>query len=192
MRVDLESSSPEPRSLPAESFIPEESPNGTSRKAIVVLGCRITWTGGQLEGAVGRRVRAAAEAFGREDCAVIVASGGRVWNEIVEADAMCEALVRLGVPRERVLRERCSHTTRGNARFTSALLSRIGIEHVLLVTCDWHTARACAVFRKYGIRIEVSPAPSPRAGFLTRAWLWGREHVAMRVDRVAMMHRASS
>jgi uncharacterized SAM-binding protein YcdF (DUF218 family) len=135
-------------------------------------------------------VRAAAEAFGREDCAVIVASGGRVWDEIVEADAMCEALVRLGVPRERVLRERCSHTTRGNARFTSTLLSRIGIEQVLLVTCDWHMARASAVFRRYGIRIEVSPAPSPPRGVLTRAWRWGREHVAMRLDDAAMMHLA--
>lgn len=189
--MDVESSSPEPQTLPAEASIPEECPNGISRKAIVVLGCRITWNGGQLEGAAGRRVCAAAEAFAREDCTVIVASGGRVWDEVVEADAMCEALVQLGVPRERVLRERCSHTTRGNARFTSALLSRIGIEQVLLVTCDWHAARASALFCRYGLRIEVSPARSPYARVLTRAWRWGREHVAMRVDDAATVHLAS-
>ena len=188
--MHAESSSRELQPFPAESSTREGCPDGTPLKAIVVLGCRVVWTGGQLEGAAGRRVSAAAEAFGREKCPVIVASGGRVWDEVVEADAMCDALVRLGVPKERVVRERCSHTTRGNARFTSALLSRMGIEQVLLVTCDWHTARASAVFREYGVRLEVSPAPSPRGGVLTRAWRWGRERVATRVDQAVTQHIA--
>jgi uncharacterized SAM-binding protein YcdF (DUF218 family) len=155
-------------------------------RAIVVLGCRVAWTErGQLEGALGRRVRAAAEAFEREKCAVLIASGGRVWDEVVEADAMGDAIVRLGIPKERVLRERCSHTTRGNAQFTSALLLRIGIDEIVLVTCDWHTPRASALFRRFGIRIERVPAPSPPARLLTRAWRWGRERLATRVDEAA-------
>jgi uncharacterized SAM-binding protein YcdF (DUF218 family) len=135
-------------------------------------------------------VQAAARAFEREEYAFLVASGGRAWDEVVEADAMRDALVRLGVPAERILRERCSHTTRGNARFTSALLSRIGIDQALLVTCDWHATRASILFRRCGIRIEVAQAESPRAGLLARAWRWGRERVATRVDEAATAHPA--
>jgi len=165
--------------------------SGTSHTALVVLGCRIVWTRrGQLAGAVGRRVQAAAEVFERERCTLLVASGGRVWDGIVEADAMCDALVSRGVPKERVLRERCSHTTRGNAQFTSALLSRIGIDHAWLVTCDWHATRASALFRSCGLRVEVAPAFGPRAGLLTRSWRWARERIATRTDAATTMRLA--
>ncbi len=151
----------------------------------------MTWTaGGELAGALGRRVRAAAEAFRREDGAVLVATGGRVWDDVVEADAMRDALVRLGVPAERIVRERCSHTTYGNARFTSALLCRLGVDRAVLVTCDWHTPRATTLFRRFGVGIEAAPARSPRAGILTRVWRWGRERVATRVDGAATVRPA--
>jgi uncharacterized SAM-binding protein YcdF (DUF218 family) len=152
----------------------------------------VAWTErGQLAGALGRRVRSAAETFEREKCNVIIVSGGRVWNEVVEADAMRDALVRLGVPGKRVLRERCSHTTRGNAQFTSTLLSRLGIEEALLVTCDWHSTRASALFRKCGIRVKGVPARSPPARLRTHVWRWARERVAMRVDGAATTRLAS-
>ncbi len=136
-------------------------------------------------------MQAAAEAFQREECTLLVASGGRVWNDVVEADAMRDALVRLGVPKDRVLCERCSHTTRGNARFTSALFSRMGIRRAWLVTCDWHAPRASALFREYGLSVEVLPASSPRTGLLARAWRWGRERAAMRLDEAKAIRRAS-
>jgi uncharacterized SAM-binding protein YcdF (DUF218 family) len=161
-------------------------------RALVVLGCRIGWTGGgELAGAAGRRVRKAVEAFEREECTLVVASGGRVWNGVVEADAMRDELVRLGVPSARVACERCSHTTGGNARFTSELLSRKGIGRALLVTCDWHAPRASALFRTYGLRIEVVAAVGPRAGPLTRAWRWGRERAATRLFDTKATRRAS-
>ncbi len=163
-----------------------------AHQALVVLGCRLAWSRhGQLGGAVGRRVRAAADLFHGERCSLIVASGGRVWDDVVEADAMRDALVRLGVPASRIVRERCSQTTRDNARFTSALLSRMSIDRTLLVTCDWHAPRASALFRKCGLRVEVAAARSPRAGLLTRAWRWGRERAATRIDDATATLRAS-
>jgi cyclophilin family peptidyl-prolyl cis-trans isomerase len=146
----------------------------------VVLGCRLAWTpAGALAGAGGRRVRTAAEAFRREGDVLVVASGGRVWNDVVEADGMGEELLRLGVPPDRVLRERCSHTTRENAQFTSALLTRRAIRDVLVVTCDWHAARADVLFRRFGFRVTLVPAASPPRTFATRLWHFGRERVLL-------------
>ena len=152
-------------------------------RAVVVVGCRLVWTeDGALAGASGRRVRRGAEALARDPHALVVASGGRVWSDVVEADGMRDELHRLGVPAEKVVRERCSQTTRENARFTASLLARRGVTEVLLVTCDWHAARAAALFRRFGMQVRVAPAASPPAAWSTRAWLFGRERVAAKID----------
>ncbi|HEY6463027.1 MAG TPA: YdcF family protein, partial [Polyangiaceae bacterium] len=114
--------------------------------AIVTLGCRVTLDGeGRLSGALGRRVRAAAHAYGAYqqqtgEGTLVVASGGRHWDGEVEADAMARELVRLGVPEAAIVRERCSLSTRENARYAAAALARRGIERALVVTCPWHLA----------------------------------------------------
>lgn len=193
-RVSADTRPPEPGAflLADSSLDTTRRLDGTADKALVVLGCRIAWTGnGRLAGAGGRRVRAAAETFHQEKCTLLVASGGRAWNGVVEADAMRDALVRLGVPTACVLCERCSLTTRGNAQFTSALLSRMGIDRALLVTCDWHMSRARALFLGYGLAVEVAPAVSPPARAWTRAWRWGRERMATRLDATRGIPHAS-
>jgi cyclophilin family peptidyl-prolyl cis-trans isomerase/uncharacterized SAM-binding protein YcdF (DUF218 family) len=159
-----------------------------STLAVVVLGCRLVWTSdGALAGAAGRRVRAAAEAIARSGDALVVASGGRVWNDVVEADGMRDELCRLGVAPERIVLERCSHSTRENARFTAAILSRHGLREALVVTCDWHTPRASALFRRTGLSVEVAPAPSPPFGWVTRTWLVGRERVLLFAALLVML-----
>jgi cyclophilin family peptidyl-prolyl cis-trans isomerase/uncharacterized SAM-binding protein YcdF (DUF218 family) len=138
------------------------SPKQARRAAIVILGCRLLWTpDGVLRGAVARRVRAGARAAEANPDARVVVSGGRVWGGVVEADGMREALARCGVSRGRVVGERCSHSTRENAHFTALLLGRAKIQDVVLVTCDWHAARAAALFRRAGLCVRLAPATSP-------------------------------
>jgi cyclophilin family peptidyl-prolyl cis-trans isomerase/uncharacterized SAM-binding protein YcdF (DUF218 family) len=140
-------------------------------------------TGGRLEGALGRRVEAAAAEYARrrergEAAGVlVVASGGRRWAGVVEADAMARELARRGVPPAVVVRERCSLSTRDNARFAVAALERRGIARATVVTCAWHLPRALALFRRAGVVADGLPAPSGNAPWRQRLWRWGRETV---------------
>jgi uncharacterized SAM-binding protein YcdF (DUF218 family) len=170
-------------------------PLGPARFALVVLGCPVrrveeveegTGRRSALAGALGRRVRRAATEWGRaakderEDGrpAVLVATGGRAWDGAVEADAMAEALVDLGVPAGVIVRERASLHTRDNARFTAAVCARRGIGRVALVTCGWHLPRATMCFEAEGLVVvrQVS-AGDLVGGWGTRAWVLGKERV---------------
>lgn len=159
---------------------------GEKPRAVVVLGGRVRAdaSGLGLAGALGRRVAKAAEIALACD-AIVVASGGCVWDGRVEADAMAAALVRAGVPASRVVRERCSLSTRDNARYAARVLFRRGIDEATVVTCAWHLPRALRLFVREGVRAEGAAAADPDAGWARAAWRWGRERVAMRVDGVA-------
>lgn len=169
--------------------------------AVVVLGCRLKFDrsagGGRgLIGAGARRATKAAEVFlsnldarscpdGKGQGTIVVASGGRAWEGIVEADALADMLARLGVPRDRIVRERCSHSTHENARYAGELLRRRGVREINLVTCASHLPRATFLFEAQGFVVRGIGA----SGALRRRRLWdrayerGREIVAGWVDR---------
>ncbi|MDB4993942.1 MAG: Peptidyl-prolyl cis-trans isomerase [Myxococcaceae bacterium] len=111
---------------------------------------------------------------------VVVATGGRAWDGLVEADAIAAALALAGVPAASILRERCSHSTRDNARYTALMLERRGIRDVVIVTCGFHLARARVHFERAGLRVtrEVS-AGEPTHGLARRRYVAGREKVAL-------------
>jgi uncharacterized SAM-binding protein YcdF (DUF218 family) len=143
-----------------------------------------------LPGALARRVEMGARTYlahiaetdGDEGAALVVCSGGRRWADGVEADAMARELVRAGVPEGAVVRERCSLSTRDNARYTAAVLARRGLRRATVVTCSWHLPRAVAFFADEGLAVEAVAA---RDGALppwpSRVWRWGRERFLMRV-----------
>lgn len=141
---------------------------GVRVDAIVVLGCRFGEDGVPSE-AAARRVARAAQAFGAQVAPRVVCSGGRRWGPVVEAVALREALVALGVPRSSAILELASLTTSENARFTAELLAPQGFSSVAVVTCDWHLPRAQQSFRAFGFQVHPLPAPSPPAPPLARA-----------------------
>ena len=157
-----------------------------SPEAIVVLGCMPVFSAGRLSGALGRRTSAGARWFALAgDAPLLVASGGRVWGGRIEAESMQTELVLSGVPAAKIVCERCSLSTRDNARYTAALLWRRGLSRVLVVTCGWHLPRAVALFRAQGLDVTGAAAePEKRATPLVRIYRWGREHVASRLDGV--------
>ncbi len=108
---------------------------------------------------------------------VIVVSGGRRWGHDVEADVMARELALQGVPERAIVRERCSLSTRENARFTADLLTRRGVARTALVTCPWHMARAVACFARAGVAVEPVAASSVVVPWPSRAWRWGLERV---------------
>src|SRR5262245_26376143 len=89
--------------------------------AIVVLGCRIppSFAGG---GAARRRAEAAAKAASRLGADLVVASGGRRWSGVAEADFIANALESYGVARSHIARELCSLSTAENAWYSREIL----------------------------------------------------------------------
>jgi uncharacterized SAM-binding protein YcdF (DUF218 family) len=150
--------------------------------AIVVLGCAVRLDGRGRVGpsALSRRLGEAARIYARvgTPATIVVVSGGRRWGEVVEADAMANELVLSGVPEQAIVRERCSLSTRDNARFTADILRRRGLRSAALVTCAWHVPRARALFTKAGVPTRAVPVPdAERCPLRTRLWRWGRERV---------------
>jgi uncharacterized SAM-binding protein YcdF (DUF218 family) len=150
-------------------------------EAIVVLGCRVRLDpdGRLCRGALARRVETAFLAYARHggERTLVIASGGRHWRGLVEADVMARELAHRGVPEQTIVRERCSLTTRDNAHFSAAVLQRHGIMQATVVTSDWHLPRAVALFRRAGVRTLGVGALEPHATPLERLWWWGRERL---------------
>lgn len=153
--------------------------------AIVVLGCKV---GGRHElfGAAARRVAWAARAYREGLAPHVVASGGKRWSGVTEAEAFAEGLLSLGVPREHIWCEERSHTTVENARFTAELASERGLVKLCVVTCDWHMARALAAFRRHGLDVTAYAAPSPWLPLPRRAARFAAERVRAIADRVVV------
>ena len=154
---------------------------GSAPQAIVVLGCRVRLDASERlsPGALARRVEMGALTYLQRGDArtVIVVSGGRRWGDDVEADAMARELARRGVPGPAIVRERCSLSTRENARFTAEILARRGANRAALVTCPWHMARAVALFSKVGLAVEPVAATGVLVPWPSRVWRWGVERV---------------
>lgn len=90
----------------------------------------------------------------------LLLSGGSPDGRPSEAAAMARLARDAGAPLEALELEEKSRSTFENARECAALLRQRGESEVLLVSCDFHLARAGAHFRRHGF--TVWPVPSPR------------------------------
>lgn len=107
---------------------------------------------------------------------VIVAAGNRAQyaNEQVEAAAIREMLLVLGVPPGAIVEEGISRTTRENARNALPIVQRLGARRVLLVTSATHMPRALQTFeRSWGTNgIQLIPAVTDVKGHPDRLAAW--------------------
>lgn len=154
---------------------------GVPFDALVVLGCRVR--GGVLSHASLRRVERAARAYVEEGAELVIASGGKAWDGFQECEAFAQGLIARGVPAERVLEERSSLTTRGNAQAVAAVLRRRGgAARLGVVSCDWHLPRALRLFRRVGLTAVAVPALSPARPLHVAAARALRERLSLAVD----------
>jgi len=127
--------------------------------AIIVLGAQILLSGEpntQLEW----RLDAAFEAWSLKQVPVVVCGAQGHDEPMPEATAMKNYLVRKGIPAEMIYEDPASYNTNQNLRNAAEILDRLtGIRKVLIVTSDYHVARAMALAGDLGF--EAAGLGSP-------------------------------
>jgi len=133
--------------------------------AVVVLGGGVESVSAanvmldQLTTATTLRVLEGARVYKAVGTPLVIVSGGiaNPQHELrPESDVMAEALVKAGVPADRVLQDREARTTHDHPRTVAPLLGAHQVRRFVLVTSPTHMRRALAVFRKAGF----DPIPS--------------------------------
>lgn len=145
--------------------------------AIIVLGAQVK-EDGEPSIQLQWRLDAAAEAWKADEDTLIVTCGGQGGNEPApEALVMRDYLVTQGVPFDKVLTDTASSNTRQNIRNAAELLEGRDVGKVLIVTSDYHLARAMALARDEGLNATGVGSPT-RKGILFEAKNYGREALA--------------
>jgi uncharacterized SAM-binding protein YcdF (DUF218 family) len=155
------------RRLLASGYTPlahQQVPAG--RTAVVLLGSGSLrfrdWSDNQfavVDPIGASRLLEAARVFRLLEAEYVISSGGLITptdRTRPSGQTMAEALVMLGVPKERILVESESRTTRHEAVIIKEMLAAHPVEHVVLVTSQFHMRRSVGTFKAIGI--DVVPA----------------------------------
>ena len=144
-----------------EKTLPEQRPS----EVIIVLGAQVR-ADGTPSVALERRMTAALEVY-REKPQTIICCGAKGENEPeAEGAVMRRWMVDHGVREEDVIAETESFNTRQNLLNAKALMARRGLEEALVITSDYHVARALALCRDVGIQATGKGSPSKPEYFI--------------------------
>ena len=148
--------------------------------AIALLGGGDQFVQGWTEGLTvttpneAERVLEAARVFRLISPDWIVSSGGETKPQDrgePSATTMRDELMRLGVPRNRILIESMSKSTHDEAVLIVPMLKSLGIQHVVLVTSATHMRRSSGAFRAVGVNAIPAIAPGGGPPSLWTDWL---------------------
>jgi len=132
---------------------------------IIVLGAQVK-EDGTPSVALERRLTAAYESY-LEDRQLIIVCGAQGGNEPrPEGDVMRDWLLARGVPEEDVVAETDSFNTRENLTYAKAIMEERGFHNALVVTSDYHVARALELCRQVGISAVGKGSPSKPEYFI--------------------------
>ena len=132
---------------------------------IIVLGAQVK-EDGTPSVALERRLTAAHESY-LADRQLIIVCGAQGGNEPrPEGDVMRDWLLERGVPDEDVVAETDSFNTRENLTYAKAIMESRGLKNALVVTSDYHVARALELCRQVGISAVGKGSPSKPEYFI--------------------------
>ena len=132
---------------------------------IIVLGAQVK-EDGTPSVALERRLTAALETY-RVDPQVIICCGAQGANEpAAEGDVMCAWLIARGVKEEDVIAETKSFNTRENLGYAKEIMLEKGLSQALIVTSDYHVARALELCGQVGISAVGKGSPSKPEYFI--------------------------
>ena len=144
--------------------------------AMIVLGAQVK-PSGEPSLQLQWRMDAAAKAW-KERRSLIVVCGAQGGSEPApEAHVMRDELIKQGVAAEDILMDDKSFNTRQNIANAVALLEGHDVDHVLVVTSDYHLARAMAIAEDAGLSASGLGSPTLQG---LRPWVknQGREGLA--------------
>jgi uncharacterized SAM-binding protein YcdF (DUF218 family) len=125
----------------------------------------------------GNRIRTAAELVRSGYVPKVIVSGPMSWYGVNEADLAIRFVISKGYPSDwfEPLKIRAL-STEEEAREVGRELERRGIRRLLIVTSDFHTARAGKIFRRaVPPTIEIHTIASPDKYFTPHGWWHTRE-----------------
>lgn len=150
---------------------------------IIVLGAQVK-ADGTPSVALERRLTAALESY-HEDRQLIIVCGAQGANEPrPEGDVMRDWLLARGVPETDILKETKSLNTRENLRYAKALMKEHGLTQALVVTSDYHVARALVLCRQEGIAATGKGSPSKPEYFIKNHFREGLSWIKLALQTV--------
>ena len=132
---------------------------------IIVLGAQVK-EDGTPSVALTRRLTAALESYLEKPQLIIVCGAQGINEPRAEGDVMRDWLIEKGVRPEDVVAETASFNTRENLVYARAIMEHRGLSQALVVTSDYHVARALALCRQTGISATGKGSPSKPEYFI--------------------------
>lgn len=133
--------------------------------AIIVLGAQVL-EDGTPSVALERRLTAALEAYEEKPQLIITCGAQGLDEPRAEGYVMRDWLLERGVSPEDVVAETSSFNTRENLEYALAIMEHRGLSKALVVTSDYHVARALALCEQVGIDATGKGSPSKPEYFL--------------------------
>ena len=157
-------------------FAAADAPSG-GRTAVIVMGSGSFTTRDwednsySMPDPVGAsRALEAARVFHMVRPDIVISSGGKTNPNqpgVATAVAMREALLQLGVPDSQIVVQTNSRNTREEAIANLQVCQSLNIDHLIVVTSDFHMRRTAGAFRAVGV--EIVPAIA-RQSWQARQW----------------------
>ena len=132
---------------------------------IIVLGAQVK-ADGTPSVALERRLTAALESYLEKPQLIIVCGAQGINEPRAEGDVMRDWLIEKGVRPEDVVAETASFNTRENLVYARAIMEHRGLTQALVVTSDYHVARALELCRQTGIAATGKGSPSKPEYFI--------------------------
>lgn len=160
-----------------ETHLPEQ----VESDVIIVLGAQVK-EDGTPSVALERRLTAALESYGEKRQTLIVC-GAQGGNEPrAEGDVMRDWLLARGVPDADIVAETESFNTRENLRNAKEIMQERGLTQALVVTSDYHVARALMLCRQVGIEATGKGSPSKPEYFIKNHFREGLSWIKLALE----------
>ena len=150
---------------------------------IIVLGAQVK-EDGTPSVALERRLTAALESY-EEKRQTLIVCGAQGGNEpMAEGDVMRDWLLARGVPDADIVAETASFNTRENLRNAKEIMQERGLTQALVVTSDYHVARALMLCRQVGIVATGKGSPSKPEYFIKNYFREGLSWIKLALETV--------
>lgn len=127
----------------------------------VVCGCQVEEDGTPSD-LLRSRVEKAVELWKEKKVRYLIMSGAAVHNAYVEAEAMKQYAMELGVPEDYILEEKQAVSTYHNLMYAAKLMRHCGFRDCVVVTNGWHLRKADHYARRSGVRYVMAAAENPQ------------------------------